>query len=529
MLKKIFFTIISLSAILLTPILSVSALENTTINFDIQVMQSLYNTINTYQYNGSTLGPSFCQSGVAIIWNNTDSTYYAYCNYWGYFSSQVNSNNVLFPLDKTSNYLGLTNLWQIDNLSYTTKKSPRLVLKYDLHDGWITHCVNTTCTPSLGYEFIFSTGDYVYAFLDFYPNNNKPKDWVYNRTANDNVVLVGYNNLFYYSVLNEWSESNYTYLSYPDLVLGSHNSFDSEELTSTTNFTGTYSNYNNYVYTIDSVDDTYALLGVTFGYNYYTDDNYKLGFVLTYKKATDIPPLVYAKTNIGTYSCNTSLSVKSKNDTTYQWYVECPSVAFSNDENEGYLYILVQGAYDFDYTTGPVPIYDLNSLFYTNAGIVGISPIVKSVTSEIPTPIGPPEPTPDIDIIDSIDNINNTITDETAPDTSVLSNSAGWLPPGPVDSIINMPLSLFNGLLNIFSSNATCQPINVPIPYLDNKYLQLPCFNTLISSMGLSVWFEGIGAIAAAYILYHYLINLYAWVDKTLTFRENNWQDWGGI
>lgn len=125
-------------------------------------------------------------------------------------------------------------------------------------------------------------------------------------------------------------------------------------------------------------------------------------------------------------------------------------------------------------------------------------------------------------------DLNGSITDSTGPDTSALENSAGWLPPGPVDSILNLPLALFNNLTSNLSK--TCQTVILPLPFLD-KNLELPCLNTIFSKIeGLSTWLNIVGGIASAFILFHYLIGLYKWVDDTLSFRENNYIDnWGGI
>lgn len=125
-------------------------------------------------------------------------------------------------------------------------------------------------------------------------------------------------------------------------------------------------------------------------------------------------------------------------------------------------------------------------------------------------------------------DLNGNITDSSGPDTSALENSAGWLPPGPVDSILNLPLALFNNLTSNLSKS--CQPVTLPLPFLD-KNLELPCLNTIFSKIeGLSTWLNIVGGIASAFILFHYLIGLYKWVDDTLSFRENNYMDnWGGI
>lgn len=122
----------------------------------------------------------------------------------------------------------------------------------------------------------------------------------------------------------------------------------------------------------------------------------------------------------------------------------------------------------------------------------------------------------------------NIITDSSSPNLDGLNNSAGWLPAGPVDSILNLPLSLLNNLTINLSKN--CSPVVLPLPYV-NKNIELPCLNTIYSQIdGVSPWLNTIGTIASAFILFGYLINLYKYIDDTLTFRENNYIDnWSGV
>lgn len=127
-----------------------------------------------------------------------------------------------------------------------------------------------------------------------------------------------------------------------------------------------------------------------------------------------------------------------------------------------------------------------------------------------------------------IDDVKGAITSEDGPKLDGLNNSAGWLPAGPLDSILNLPLSFLQNLFTNLSK--TCQPVILPLPFV-NKNLELPCLNSIYSQIdGLSAWINTISVIASAFILFTYLINLYKWVDDTLTFRENNYIDnWGGI
>lgn len=132
------------------------------------------------------------------------------------------------------------------------------------------------------------------------------------------------------------------------------------------------------------------------------------------------------------------------------------------------------------------------------------------------------------DLNDKQQDTNDLITDGTSPDLD-FDSMAGWLPAGPVDSIINLPLTFFTNL----SSNLgkSCAPVNIPLPFVDKNY-QLPCIKSLFAKIdGFStVWNLYVGTFASCLILFSYLLKLYKWVDDTLTYRENNsFGDWGGV
>lgn len=132
-----------------------------------------------------------------------------------------------------------------------------------------------------------------------------------------------------------------------------------------------------------------------------------------------------------------------------------------------------------------------------------------------------------------LDDLNKNLTDETPPDFDGLKNSAGWLPKGPVDSIINLPLSLLENIQD--NLGKTCQPVSLPLPFV-NKNIDLPCINTLYSQIeGMNTFFNWCGVVASVFILFKYLIYLYNRIDSTLTLRENTlpgyFEDsiWGGM
>lgn len=158
------------------------------------------------------------------------------------------------------------------------------------------------------------------------------------------------------------------------------------------------------------------------------------------------------------------------------------------------------GQYQVDYTNA---INDINS------SINGVNGSINNVNS-------------------SINDLNSSINDSSSPNLDGLNNSAGWLPAGAIDGILNLPLTFLNSLTTNLSK--TCNPVELPLPFVD-KTLTLPCVNSLYSQInGLNVWINSISVIASAFILFRYLINLYKWVDDTLTFRENNFIDnWSGV
>lgn len=126
----------------------------------------------------------------------------------------------------------------------------------------------------------------------------------------------------------------------------------------------------------------------------------------------------------------------------------------------------------------------------------------------------------------NLEDIESSITSEEAPNLDALEDSAGWLPPGPVDSILNLPLSLFNNLSSALSN--TCQPVQATLPFI-NTSITLPCISSLYEQIGIQSFLNWVGVVVGCIILYNYFIALYKWVDDTLTFRENTMPDWGGV
>lgn len=356
----------------------------------------------------------------------------------------------------------------------------------------------------------------------------------------DNTTVLyrpGWNISYYDTIMNYFDiTGSFSYITTPDSVYGSNTNFSSDDYEfNTLNEDKLYINH--HMYSSDDFSIDTSMIGSHFHYDNYGDfynNNYELGFILTYKYllVDDEPTiLVIAKTKTGSYSCDIEpimIQNYDSNEIAYQSYINCPSVVFTSDSDE-MLDIYVKGSYDFS-------IYNIYSSYFTNylfledKANIGISQILKKVTDTAPIPLpdegGDSEPEQNTN--DLITDINNSIISGALPDNlDNLVDFAGYLPPGPVDSILTIPLTFMNNYYSVFTSSS-CNAINIPIPYLNDKYIQLPCGNTLINNMGFINWWETIGAFFGGWCLYRYLINLYKWVDETLTLRENNWPDWGG-
>lgn len=130
-------------------------------------------------------------------------------------------------------------------------------------------------------------------------------------------------------------------------------------------------------------------------------------------------------------------------------------------------------------------------------------------------------------IFGKIKELFSWLTNNDDADVSGAGNVAGWLPAGPVDSLITLPLTM---LQNINTSlNKTCSPLNVNLPYV-NKSVEIPCLNTIFNQItGLNSFWTWVGLISSVMILFRYLVNLYNYFDKLTDLQAQYLSDWGGV
>ena len=132
------------------------------------------------------------------------------------------------------------------------------------------------------------------------------------------------------------------------------------------------------------------------------------------------------------------------------------------------------------------------------------------------------------DVNNSIQDLNDTINDTTPPDLDEFDNIAGWLPAGPVDSILTLPLSILNSLTNALSTS-TCPALHLPIPFVGG-FIDIPCISSIFSQInGLTTFWETIGATLGGLILYKYFCALYVWVDDITSLKHNRARLFGAV
>ena len=128
------------------------------------------------------------------------------------------------------------------------------------------------------------------------------------------------------------------------------------------------------------------------------------------------------------------------------------------------------------------------------------------------------------DIIAGQEKSFDYVSDNTDIDTSQIDGLVGYLPPGPLDSIINLPLSMLNSMQQ--NLQLTCSPLSFPVPFVSARF-EIPCISTLYEKMGATTLINSLGTILATIILYKYFLYLYNWVDNILSLKSARLKGWG--
>lgn len=130
---------------------------------------------------------------------------------------------------------------------------------------------------------------------------------------------------------------------------------------------------------------------------------------------------------------------------------------------------------------------------------------------------------------ENTEKIKDFITDTKEPDAGDIATSdslpsVGLLPPGPLDSILLLPLNIMNSILS--SLGGSCTPITAPLPFVDQN-LTFPCFGDTIYTGDFAPLANIVGGVASAFILYGYFKHLYKKVDRAVSLETSEEDEWG--
>lgn len=128
-------------------------------------------------------------------------------------------------------------------------------------------------------------------------------------------------------------------------------------------------------------------------------------------------------------------------------------------------------------------------------------------------------------IINNGNITNDFLTDDTPPesDISVLGNVQGLLPPGPVDSLLNIPFKFLSIIVSSLGDN--CKPLS--INWVFDKTLTLSCFSDSFYNKVPSGLMLFINLIPSGFILINYFKHLYKKVNRAVSLETTSDDEWG--
>lgn len=133
-------------------------------------------------------------------------------------------------------------------------------------------------------------------------------------------------------------------------------------------------------------------------------------------------------------------------------------------------------------------------------------------------------------IISIINNFNNSeyeyLTDDSdaAVDVSGMTGITTLLPPGPVDSLLTLPLTLIQILIS--NTSGTCIPFT--FTFVFNQQFTLPCFDDFWNQVPNSMMLF-LSDLPAVYIFIKWAKSVYKRVERATMFESSVDDEWGGV
>lgn len=129
------------------------------------------------------------------------------------------------------------------------------------------------------------------------------------------------------------------------------------------------------------------------------------------------------------------------------------------------------------------------------------------------------------DLNKSQQEIKDYITDDSEPDSDIssLGNVQGLLPPGPVDSLLNIPLKALSIIVSSLGDN--CVPLTGKFVY--DSTITIACFSDSFYDHVPDDLMIFINLIPAGFILIYYFKHLYKKVDRAVSMETTADDEWG--
>jgi len=129
---------------------------------------------------------------------------------------------------------------------------------------------------------------------------------------------------------------------------------------------------------------------------------------------------------------------------------------------------------------------------------------------------------------DKIQSVDDTLNDGSV-DSDAINSIGSNLPEttGPLSAIINLPVRFFQVLLNALNTT-TCPVISFNIPWV-NKKCTIPCVRNLLQQIGALDFYETIGTMVGAVLLFKYIIYMGKTFQKMSDLEDTSYSTWGGL
>lgn len=128
-------------------------------------------------------------------------------------------------------------------------------------------------------------------------------------------------------------------------------------------------------------------------------------------------------------------------------------------------------------------------------------------------------------VVNKITDLFDFLSDDSEPDSDIsgLGNVSGLLPPGPVDSLLNIPFKFLNIVINSFAGS--CVPLS--FNFVFNEEFTFACFDEVFYDEVPTLLMNFINIVPAGFILILYSKHLYKKVDRATSLNSNSDDEWG--